>query len=298
MESAAVAELLKKVRRIEIVARRMVDDLFGGQYHSVFRGRGMEFDEVREYQPGDDVRSIDWNVTARMGQPFVKKFVEERELTVLFLADVSASNRFGSVGQLKKDLIAEMTAVLAFSAIRNNDRVGLVLFSGEVECYVPPRKGVGHGLRVIREALYHEPRRRDTAVGPALEFLNHVITRRSVCFLLTDFLFPDAADRLLAIAARRHDVIAVVVSDRREQAWPRTAGLIEFEDLETGERFLRDASDPATRKRLTERAAAQRADLLTRLSRAGIDRIEVSAGEPYDRALVRFFRERERRLRT
>jgi uncharacterized protein (DUF58 family) len=290
-------EILRKVRRIEIRSRRLVNEVFAGQYQSVFKGRGMEFDEVREYQPGDDVRSIDWNVTARMGQPFVKKFVEERELTVLFLADVSASNRFGSAGQLKKDLIAEMTAVLAFSAIRNNDRVGLVLFSGEVEGYVPPRKGVGHGLRVIREALYHEPRRRDTAVVPALEFLNHVITRRSVCFLLTDFLFPDAADRLLAIAARRHDVIAVVVSDRREQAWPR-AGLVEFEDLETGERFLRDAADPATRKRLVERAAAQRADLLSRLRRAGIDAIEVSAGEPYDRALVRFFRERERRLRA
>jgi uncharacterized protein (DUF58 family) len=290
-------EILRKVRRIEIRSRRLVNEVFAGQYQSVFKGRGMEFDEVREYQPGDDVRSIDWNVTARMGQPFVKKFVEERELTVLFLADVSASNRFGSAGQLKKDLIAEMTAVLAFSAIRNNDRVGLVLFSGEVEGYVPPRKGVGHGLRVIREALYHEPRRRDTAVVPALEFLNHVITRRSVCFLLTDFLFPDAADRLLAIAARRHDVIAVVVSDRREQAWPR-AGLVEFEDLETGERFLRDAADPATRKRLVERAAAQREDLLSRLSRAGIDAIEVSAGEPYDRALVRFFRERERRLRA
>lgn len=291
-------EILRKVRRIEIRSRRLVNEVFAGQYQSVFKGRGMEFDEVREYQPGDDVRSIDWNVTARMGQPFVKKFVEERELTVLFLADVSASNRFGSVGQLKKDLIAEMTAVLAFSAIRNNDRVGLVLFSGEVERYVPPRKGVGHGLRVIREALYHEPRRRDTAVGPALEFLNHVVTRRSVCFLLTDFMFPDAADRLLAIAARRHDVIAVVVSDRREQAWPKSAGLVEFEDLETGERFVRDAADPATRTRLTERAAAQRAALLTRLRRAGIDAIEVSAGEPYDRALVRFFRERERRQRA
>ncbi|MBM4154131.1 MAG: DUF58 domain-containing protein [Lentisphaerae bacterium] len=290
-------EILRKVRRIEIRSRRLVNEVFAGQYQSVFKGRGMEFDEVREYQPGDDVRSIDWNVTARMGQPFVKKFVEERELTVLFLADVSASNRFGSLGQLKKDLIAEMTAVLAFSAIRNNDRVGLVLFSGEVEAYVPPRKGVGHGLRVIREALFHEPRRRDTAVAPALEFLNHVITRRSVCFLLTDFLFPDAADRLLSIAARRHDVIAVVVSDRREQAWPK-AGLVEFEDLETGERFLRDASDPSTRARLTGRAAAQRADLLSRLRRAGLDAIEVSAGEPYDRALVRFFRERERRQRT
>ena len=290
-------EILRKVRRIEIRSRRLVNEVFAGQYQSVFKGRGMEFDEVREYQPGDDVRSIDWNVTARMGQPFVKKFVEERELTVLFLADVSASNRFGSLGQLKKDLIAEMTAVLAFSAIRNNDRVGLVLFSGEVEAYVPPRKGVGHGLRVIREALFHEPRRRDTAVAPALEFLNHVITRRSVCFLLTDFLFPDAADRLLSIAARRHDVIAVVVSDRREQAWPR-AGLVEFEDLETGERFLRDASDPSTRACLTGRAAAQRADLLSRLRRAGLDAIEVSAGEPYDRALVRFFRERERRQRT
>jgi uncharacterized protein (DUF58 family) len=293
-------EILRKVRRIEIRSRRLVNEVFAGQYQSVFKGRGMEFDEVREYQPGDDVRSIDWNVTARMGQPFVKKFVEERELTVLFLADVSASNRFGSIGQLKKDLVAEMTAVLAFSAIRNNDRVGLVLFAEDVECYVPPRKGVGHGLRVIREALVHEPRRRGTAVAPALEFLNHVVTRRSVCFLLSDFRFPDAADRLLSVAARRHDLIAVVVSDRREEAWPKDGGLIEFEDLETGERFLRDASHAATRAMLTGEAAAGRAALLSRLRRAGVDTIEVSTdpNEPYDRALVRFFRERERRLRT
>ncbi|MBU4459304.1 MAG: DUF58 domain-containing protein [Verrucomicrobia bacterium] len=293
-------EILRKVRRIEIRSRRLVNEVFAGQYQSVFKGRGMEFDEVREYQPGDDVRSIDWNVTARMGQPFVKKFVEERELTVLFLADVSASNRFGSIGQLKKDLVAEMTAVLAFSAIRNNDRVGLVLFSEDIECYVPPRKGVGHGLRVIREALYHEPRHRGTAVVPALEFLNHVITRRSVCFLLSDFRFPDAADRLLSVAARRHDLIAVVVSDRREQAWPKDGGLVEFEDLETGERFLRDASHAGTRATLTGNAATERAALLSRLRRAGIDTIEVSTdpNEPYDRALIRFFRERERRLRT
>ena len=290
-------EILRKVRRIEIRSRRLVNEVFAGQYQSVFKGRGMEFDEVREYQPGDDVRSIDWNVTARMGQPFVKKFVEERELTVLFLADVSASNRFGSTVQLKKDLIAEMAAVLAFSAIRNNDRVGLVLFSDEVETYVPPRKGIGHGLRVIREALYHEPRHRGTAVAPALEFLNHVVTRRSVCFLLSDFLFPDSGERLLSIAARRHDLVAVVVSDRREQAWPRV-GLVEWEDAETGARRLLDTSDPATRRALTERAATQRAALLSRLRRAGLDTIEVSAGEPYDRALVRFFRERERRLRA
>lgn len=290
-------DILRKVRQIEIRTRHLVNEVFAGQYHSVFKGRGMEFDEVREYLPGDDIRAIDWNVTARMGHPYVKKFVEERELTVMLVADISASNRFGSTPQLKKDLIAELTAVLAFAAIRNNDRVGLALFTDEVECYVPPRKGTSHVLRVVREALVHPPRRRATSVVPALEFLNHVMTRRAVCFLISDFLFPDPAERLLAVTARRHDLIGVVVGDRREQAWPR-AGLVWWEDAETGEARLLDTSDDRTRRALTKRQAVRREALLGRLRRAGIDPIEVTAGESYERALIQFFRERERRMRS
>jgi uncharacterized protein (DUF58 family) len=290
-------DILRKVRQIEIRTRHLVNEVFAGQYHSVFKGRGMEFDEVREYLPGDDIRSIDWNVTARMGHPYVKKFVEERELTVMLVADISASNRFGSTPQLKKDLIAELTAVLAFSAIRNNDRVGLALFTDEVERYVPPRKGSSHVLRVVREALYHPPRRRGTNVVPALDFLNHVMTRRAVCFLISDFLFPDPADRLMSVTARRHDLVGVIVGDRREQAWPK-AGLVWWEDAETGARRLLDTSDDRTRRALTKRQAVRRETLLARLRRSGVDPIEVTAGEPYERALIQFFRERERRLRT
>ena len=290
-------EILKKVRQIQIRTKHRVNEVFAGQYHSVFKGQGMEFDEVREYLPGDDIRSIDWNVTARMGHPYVKKLVEERELTVMLLADISASNRFGSTPQLKKDLIAELTAVLAFSAIRNNDRVGLILFSDEVEHYTPPRKGPSHVLRVIREALYNQPKRRGTAVTPALDFLNHVTTRRSVCFLISDFLFPDGNAAMFDITARRHDLIGVVVGDRREQAWPR-AGLVWWEDAESGERRLLDTSDSRTRRALTAHASERRDALRRRMRRAGVDAIEVTAGESYDRALIQFFRERERRLRS
>jgi len=288
-------ELLRKVRRIELRSRRLVNDVFAGSYHSVFKGRGIEFDEVREYTPGDDVRTIDWNVTARMGQPFVKKYIEERELTVVLVADVSASNRFGSRAQLKRDLIAELAAVLAFSAIRNNDRVGVLLFSEQVERFVPPRKGLAHGLRVIREVLATEPRRVGTDVAPALEFLNHALHRRAVVFLMSDFLFAEPRARLMAVAARRHDLIAIVVGDRREQGWP-CAGIVEWCDAETGRRRLLDTSDRRVRRALSEAATAHRTAWRERLRRIGVDTIEVSTGEPYDRALVRFFRERERRI--
>ncbi|MCX7818202.1 MAG: DUF58 domain-containing protein [Kiritimatiellae bacterium] len=289
-------ELLRKVRRIELRSRRLVNEVFAGSYHSVFKGRGIEFDEVREYTIGDDVRTIDWNVTARMGQPFVKKYVEERELTVVLVADVSASNRFGSRAQLKSDLIAEIAAVLAFSAIRNNDRVGVLLFSNQVERFVPPRKGVAHGLRVIREVLAAEPEQRGTDVGPAVEFLNHALHRRAVVFLLSDFLFPEPRRRALAVAARRHDLIAVIVQDRRELAWPR-AGVVEWWDVESGLCRLVDTSNARVRRQLTEAATAHRRAWLDRLRAVGADAIEVTTGEPYDRALVRFFRERERRQR-
>jgi uncharacterized protein (DUF58 family) len=290
-------DVIRKIRHIEIRTRRAVNDVFAGQYHSVFKGQGMEFQEVREYVPGDDIRAIDWNVTARTGHPYVKEFVEERELTVMLLADVSASNRFGSAAQLKKDLVAEMTAVLAFSAVRNNDRAGLILFTDEVECHVPPRKGASHVLRVIREALYHRPRRAGTRLSPALDYLHHVCPRRAVAFLISDFLCAEDYERPLAVAARRHDLVAIVVGDRREQSWPR-AGLVRWQDAETGRTVLADTSDSATRRALTARQAARRAERNALFRRHGIDAVEVATGAPYEKELIKFFRARERRLRV
>ncbi|MDZ4199602.1 MAG: DUF58 domain-containing protein, partial [Kiritimatiellia bacterium] len=290
-------EIIRKVRRIQIRTRHLVGDVFAGRYQSAFRGQGIEFHEAREYVPGDDVRSIDWNVTARMGRPFIKRFVEEREMTVILAADVSASNRFGSRAQIKKDLIAEMSAVLAFSAVRSNDRVGLLLFSDEVECYLPPRKGTTHVLRVIREALQFEMQGRGTRVAAAIDYLNRVLHRRAVCFLLSDFQDAGEFDRPLAALARRHDVIAVIIGDRHEQVWPK-AGLVWWQDLESGQRVLLDTSHPAARARLSSLEARRREALRTRFRRFGMDTIEVHTGEPYERALARFFEEREKRRRT
>jgi uncharacterized protein (DUF58 family) len=295
MEPATHKELLKKVRRIEIKTRHAVNDVFAGRYHSVFKGRGMEFDEVREYVPGDDIRAIDWNVTARTGVPHIKKFVEEREMTVMLLVDVSGSNDFGSAGQLKRDLAAEVAALLAFSATRNNDRIGLILFSDRVEKYIPPRKGTAaHVLRLIRETLHHEPQSLQTDVQPALDFLNHITSRKAVTFLISDFIFPSTCEKPLKITARRHDLIAVAIADRRERAWPK-AGLVEWADPESGRRTLVDTSSAAVRNALLLEQE-QRAETLNRtLRRAGIDRIELFTGEPYDRAFMQFFRQRSRR---
>lgn len=290
-------EILKKIQRIQIRTRHMVSDVFAGQYHSVFKGQGMEFHEVREYVPGDDIRNIDWNVTARTGHPFIKKFIEERELTVMLMVDISASHDFGSTAQLKKDCAAEIAAVLAFSAIQNNDRVGLILFTDEVEHYIPPRKGTGHVLRVIRDVLYFKPRRKKTRLLPALDFLNHVNARKTVTFLISDFFFQEDVWKPLAVTARRHDLIGVIVGDKREQAWPQV-GLIEWEDAETGRRFLVDTADARTRRTLNAMQMEKRQDLLSRLRGMDIDAVEIYAGEPYDKELIKFFRMRERRLKT
>ena len=295
MNTTEHKELLKKVRRIEITTRHAVNDVFAGRYHSVFKGRGMEFDEVREYFPGDDIRSIDWNVTARTGTPHIKKFVEEREMTVMLLVDISGSNDFGSTAQLKRDLAAEVAAMLAFSATRNNDRIGLILFSDRVEKYIPPRKGTAaHVLRLIREVLYHEPQSRQTDVQPALDFLNHIASRKAVTFLISDFLFPSGCDRSLKITARRHDLIAVAIADRRERAWPK-AGLVEWQDPESGERVLVDTSNASVRRTLLLEQEKRSQTLRTALNRARIDIIELFTGEPYDRAFMKFFRQRSRR---
>lgn len=288
-------EILQNIRRIQITTSRMVTDVFSGQYHSVFKGRGMEFDEVREYQPGDDIRSIDWNVTARMGHPFVKKFVEERELTVMLLLDKSGSCSFGSVRQLKNQLSAEVCSVLAFSAIRNNDKVGLIVFTDRIEKFVPPKKGISHVLRVIREALYFEPESTGTDINAALEYLNRVTLRRSVAFVISDFFAPDYK-KTLSVANRRHDVVAMTVTDPRELELPAT-GLITLDDPETGESRTVDTSDAAFRRSYAQRSRARvkaRQDLFRSL---GVDSVDIATDREYARSLFAFFRERERRMR-
>lgn len=286
-------EVLKKIRQIQIRTTHMVSDVFAGQYHSVFKGQGMEFNEVREYVPGDEIRSIDWNVTARMGHPYIKKFVEERELTIMLVVDISGSQHFGSTAQFKKDLAAEIAAVLAFAAIQNNDRVGLVLFSDDVEHYIPPRKGTRHVLRVVRDVLYFKPKRRGTRIEPALNFLNRVTPRKSVTFLISDFLDRDFR-RALNVTAKRHDLVSVIVGDKRETTWPK-AGVVEWQDAETGQRFLTDTSSATARRTLAEQQSLRRRELVSMLRGAGVDSIEVTAGEPYVKELIKFFKARERR---
>jgi uncharacterized protein (DUF58 family) len=286
-------EILKQVRRIEISTRGLVNEVFSGEYHSVFKGRGMNFAEVREYQYGDDIRSIDWNVTARSGAPFVKVFEEERELTVMLLVDVSASGDFGTRERLKGEMAVEICALLAFSAIKNNDKVGLVIFSDRVEKFVPPRKGRRHVLRVLRELLYHEPEGRGTDITAALDYLNHVQKKKAVTFLVSDFQ-DEGFERALSIAGRRHDVVAIRVSDPRERTLP-PVGWMELEDPETGERVMVDTSDVDFRQRFAERVERRRAELDRALRRSKVDVVDVETGRPYVEPLMRFFRERARR---
>jgi uncharacterized protein (DUF58 family) len=290
-------EILKKVRQIEIRTNREVTDVLGGQYHSVFKGRGMEFEEVREYLPGDEVRAIDWNVTARFGHPFIKKFKEERELTVMLLVDVSGSGQFGSVRQTKNELAAELAAVLAFSAVRNNDKVGLVMFTDAVEKYVPPKKGRRHVLRVVREILAFKPAGRGTDIVRALDYLNQVQRRRAVTFLLSDFQVGDTEtlSRKLRVTGSRHDLVALSLRDPREETLP-AVGLLELRDNETGERVLLDTFDARVRDRY-EQAARQRFDQLRRLLRnSACDHVEIRTDLDYLKPLVQFFRSREQRL--
>jgi uncharacterized protein (DUF58 family) len=287
-------EVLKRVRRLEIRTRKVVDESLAGSYHSVFRGRGMEFAEVREYEAGDDVRTIDWNVSARMGHPFVKKFTEERELTVVLVVDGSGSARFGTGESTKIEMAAEVSALLAFSAIRNNDRVGLLLFTDRVERFVPPRRGRDHALRVLRELLAFETVGRGTDITRALEVLRRVVTKRAVLFLVSDFE-DRGYERTLRVLARKHDVVAISVSDPREGVLPEV-GLVSAEDPETGAIVLLDAGSPRVRQAYAARASGRREAMLAALKRAGVDLLELSTGEPYDLPLARFFRERARRV--
>jgi uncharacterized protein (DUF58 family) len=286
-------EQLRAVRKIQIRTSHLVSDLFAGQYQSVFKGRGMEFAEVRLYQPGDDVRTIDWNVTARTGAPHVKRFAEERELTVMLVVDASGSTHFGSARQTKQALAAELGALLAFSAITNNDKVGLVMFTDRIELALPPRKGNRHVLRVIREILSLRPSGRGTDLPMALEHLGHVTKRRCVVFVVSDFLTPGWR-RALRLASRRHDVIAVVLEDPREATLP-AVGLIELEDAETGERHVVDTGNPRVRDAFARETARARSERDRDLRASDVDAIVVGTDRPYTEALLRFFRMRERR---
>jgi uncharacterized protein (DUF58 family) len=286
-------EILKKVRQIEIRTNREVTDVLGGQYHSVFKGRGMEFEEVREYLPGDEVRSIDWNVTARFGHPFIKKFKEERELTVMLVVDVSASGQFGSGRQTKNELSAELAAVLAFSAIRNNDKVGVILFTDRIEKYIAPKKGRRHVLRVIREILASQPQGTGTDIGLALDYLNHVQRRRAVCFLVSDFQDEDF-QRKLRVAGQRHDLIALSIRDPREEEVP-AVGLVELRDAETGQRAIVDTFDGGVRDAFARKAQARLESLRGTFRSNAVDQIEIRCDQDYMRPLIQFFRMRERR---
>jgi uncharacterized protein (DUF58 family) len=287
-------EILKKIRRIQIYTTRVVQDIFAGEYHSVFKGRGMEFEEVREYQVGDDVRIIDWNVTARTGHPYVKLFREERELTVMILADISASGSFGTVRRLKAELIAELCAVLAFAAINNNDKIGLILFTDRIEKYIPPDKGITHVLRVIRELLYYKPEGKKTNISAAVEFLSKVTTRQTVSFLVSDF-FATGYERPIGIAAKRHDLIAISVSDPRERELA-AVGIMELEDPESGEMISVDTGDRGVREAFSKIARRRETERDDFFKARGIDCIKVNTAEPYMGALLSFFRSRERRM--
>ena len=286
-------DLLKKVRRIELRTSRLVDDVLAGGYHSAFKGRGMEFEEVRQYQIGDDVRTIDWNVSARYGEPFVKLYREERELTVMLLVDVSGSQHFGTHEQFKDELVAEICATLSISAIRNNDKVGLICFSDRIEAYIPPRKGSKHVLRVIRELLAIEPEGRGTDIGSALEFMNKVQKKRAIVFLVSD-LQDRNWQKQLQIANRRHDVVAVSTNDVSETQLPK-AGLMCIENPETGNTHVIDTSSKRVRRAWNQLANESRIATEQTLRRSRVDQIKVITGEPFTRALRQFFKRREAR---
>jgi len=288
-------EILKKVKRIEIQTRGLVNDVFSGEYHSVFKGRGMEFAEVREYQFGDDIRTIDWNVSARMGHPFVKVFEEERELTVMLVVDVSSSGNFGTYERMKGEIAIEICALLAFSAIKNNDKVGLIIFTDRIEKYVPPKKGKTHVLRVLRELLYHEPEGRGTDISMALEYLSSVTHRRSVVFVVSDFISDDYR-KAMQIANRRHDLVAVTITDPRELELPNI-GLIELEDAESGEVLLLDTADSTTRGMFTAETSSQKVQRDKMLRSMNVDTIDIRTDVSYVEPLIRFFRMRAQRFR-
>jgi uncharacterized protein (DUF58 family) len=293
--------ILSSMRRLEIRTRRMVNDSLAGSYHSVFKGRGMDFDEVREYSPGDEVRTIDWNVTARAGRPFVKKYTEERELTIFLLVDISASGNFGSAALSKRDLAAELASVLAFSAIHNSDKVGLLLYTDRIERYLPPKKGRRHVLRAVRDILHHVPEGTGTDSVKALDVVNHVLHRRAIVFLISDFESPEdpatartALRRAMRQTNRRHDLIAIQVEDPREKELP-DVGILALEDAETGEILEVDTASAAVRERFKEKALDRGRRLASDFRSEGVDTLQLRTDLPYLPALQRFFKARVRR---
>jgi uncharacterized protein (DUF58 family) len=288
-------EILREIRRIEITTGRMVNDVFAGQYQSVFKGRGIEFYEVREYIPGDEIRFIDWNVTARTGRPFIKKFIEERELTVMIILDMSASSFFGSTTQFKSRLAAKISSVLALAAVKNNDKVGFIAFTDKIEKFIPPRKGLRHVLRIVREALCFKPQGSGTDINLALDYLNRVMTRRTVTFVISDFFAPDFK-KTLSVANKRHDIVAVTVSDPAEGALP-DAGLIKLFDPETKHEFLIDAGDEKIRRQYAVDNIARIKERTALFRSVKVDNIDVRTDIPYSQSLFKFFKARERRQR-
>jgi uncharacterized protein (DUF58 family) len=287
-------EILQKIQKIHIHTSYLVNDIFAGEYESAFRGRGMEFEEVREYTPGDDIRDIDWNVTARMGHPFIKLYREERELTIMLLVDVSSSGLFGTVTQLKNELAAELASVLAFAAIKSNDKVGLVIFSDHVERYIPPKKGRSHVWRVIKEVLEHQPRATGTNIGAALNYLNTVCRRRAVVFLISDFI-AHGYEAALRITNKKHDVIAINITDPRERELPKV-GMVALEDAETGETLLVDTTDEQVRTAYRILSGKNFEQRLSTFKAAHIDYLDIRTDTPYIDTLLKFFRMREKRL--
>ncbi|HEY4756502.1 MAG TPA: DUF58 domain-containing protein [Ignavibacteriaceae bacterium] len=286
-------ELLKQVRQIEIRTKGLVNQVFSGEYHSVFKGRGMEFSEVREYNFGDDIRNIDWNVTARFGHPYIKIFEEERELTVILLVDLSGSLSFGSVDKTKQQIAAELSAILAFSALKNNDKVGLFLFSDKIEKFIPPRKGRKHVLRIIRELLSFKPEGKTTSIKAALEHMNHAIKKKSIVFLISDFM-DEGYEKILRIVGKKHDLIGIVINDEREKSIPKM-GLVKFTDVETGyERWI-DTSSPKVQNWISQYYQRLISERKTLFIKSRLDSIEIKTGENYVTPLVNFFRLRERR---
>jgi len=285
-------DILKQIRRIHITTSRLVTDVFAGQYHSVFKGRGMEFDEVRQYYPGDDIRSIDWNVTARTGEPYVKKFIEERELTVMFLVDLSKSVFFGTVNKLKRHLAAEICALLSFAAMENNDKTGLIAFSDRIERFVPPGKGLRHCLRIIREALYLKPQGKKTSIFTALDYFNRVCKRRTVCFIISDF-YDRGFEKLINILNKRHDITAITITDPREIELP-DLGIINFKDPETGREFLIDTSSRLVRNNFKSQSLELLQERSRLFKRLNISHIDIRTDVPYSKTLFSFFRMREK----
>lgn len=301
MDTQLTRDILKKVRQIEVRTNRLVNDSLAGSYQSVFKGRGMNFDEVREYVPGDDIRTIDWNVTARTGIPHIKKFTEERELTIMLMIDISGSGEFGSSASSKRELMAELGSVLAFSAVRNSDKVGLILFTDATELYIPPKKGRGHILRIIREILYFKPKGVKTDVKGALDFVNRVIKRKCVSFLISDFALPGEFEEemkqlqpKLQITNRRHDLISLMVSDPREYELP-DVGWITLEDAESGEQVEVNTSDRQVREEYNSIATQRQKMIQKGMRHAGVDLLDLRTDRSYLPPLLSFFRDRKKR---